>query len=173
MSTDLTDLVSVLGIQLNATASKESELSVVSDPLTINEELTATFGATEGLVNQIVYGQYTLAKVGTGDSKNFDLTDLENAFGVTVNFSAVKVVLIINRSDAETNPVLEIGNGAQPFKAWHKVATETDLLGQGDISLHTELDTGWSTSGAKDLLITNTDTENEAVFDIVLIGVSA
>ena len=171
MTTDLTGLALALGIQLNAAATKENDLSTVTDSLGISENLATAFGAAAGLADQIVYGQYDLAKVGAGDDVTLDLEALTNAFGVAVNFASIKLVLIINRS--LTGAILEIGNGAEPFKAWHKVATEIDTLGQDDVSLHTKLDAGWATAGAKDLMIVNIDAAEAAVFDIVLIGVSA
>jgi len=182
MATALTGLALNIRVQLNALATKTTDLSAPNDNLIVDQLLTSTFGDGEDENDQVWSDRVTLAG---GASSSLDLNALTNAFGDTANFSAVKVVLIINRSVdvvADAPPaVLEIGKGAStPFVGWFSDASDAEKLaaaascsGNGDIMLHTNLSTGWSTTGANILKILNLEAVDDAVFDIVIVGVNA
>jgi len=187
MASLLTGLALNIRLQLTAIASKTTDLSSPSDSLSIDQTLAAAFGATAGLVDQVWADRITLAG---GASTELDLQALTNAFGDTANFSLVKAVLIINRSvdivaDAPP-PTIEIGNASGTiFLGWFKnssdiesLAANPDLSGDGNIMLHTNLSAGWSTNigGAgltRKLKILNAEAVDDAIFDVVIVGVNA
>ena len=182
MATALTGLALSIRVQLTALASKTADLSNPQDNLTVDQLLESTFGDGSGENDQVWSDRVTLAG---GADESLDLEALTNSFGDTANFDAVKTVLIINRSvdvvaDAPP-PTLKIGLGAAtPFLGWFADVSDAELLlanpdvsGNGGISLHTNLGVGWPTTGANVFKILNLDAVDDAIFDIVIVGVNA
>lgn len=182
MASLLTGLALTIRVQLNALASKTTDLSAPSDNLMIDQTLAAAFGSTAGLVDQVWSDKITLAG---GAASSLDLNALVNAFGDTANFTKVKAVLIINRSVdvvAEAPPcTLKIGLGAAtPFLGWFVDVSDAEYLladpaltGNGNIMLHTNLSAGWPTTGANVLKVLNNEAVDDAIFDIVIVGTNA
>jgi hypothetical protein len=162
-------------VQLNALATVAASLSNPNDNLNIDEVLSAAFGATAGLVNQIHHGRYALTASGGGTpSVSLDLAALLNPLGLACNLATVKLVFIVNRSTAGTPASLRYGNGAAtPFQGWLGAAANTEDIEAGGVLLRTALTAGWSTSGANILKVANLDAVDAATFDIVIVGVSA
>lgn len=175
MATNLSSLTLAGGLQLTAMSTFAASLSNPNDNLNIYEALSAAFGATAGLVNQIHHGRYALTKSGGGTpSVSLDLADLLNPLGLACNLATVKLVLIVNRSTAGTPAVIEVGKGAAtPFVGWFSDASDAEKIEALGVSFHTALTAGWSTTGANILKVANLDADDAATFDIVIMGVSA
>ena len=175
MATNLSGLTLAGGLQLTAMSTFAASLSNPNDNLNIYEALSAAFGATAGLVNQIHHGRYALTKSGGGTpSVSLDLADLLNPLGLACNLATVKLVLIVNRSTAGTPAVIEVGKGAAtPFVGWFSDASDAEKIEALGVSFHTALTAGWSTTGANILKVANLDADDAATFDIVIMGVSA
>jgi hypothetical protein len=175
MATNLSGLTLAGGLQLTAMSTFAASLSNPNDNLNIYEALSAAFGATAGLVNQIHHGRYALTKSGgITPSVSLDLADLLNPLGLACNLATVKLVLIVNRSTAGTPAVIEVGKGAAtPFVGWFSDASDAEKIEALGVSFHTALTAGWSTTGANILKVANLDADDAATFDIVIMGVSA
>jgi len=175
MATNLSSLTLAARVQLNALGTVANALSNPNDNLTIDEVLSAAFGATAGLVNQYHSGRYALtASGGITPSVSLDLAALLNPLGLACNLATVKAVLIVNRSTAGTPAVIEVGKGAAtPFVGWFSDASDAEKIEALGVSFHTALTAGWGTTGANILKIANLDAADAATFDIVIVGVSA
>jgi hypothetical protein len=182
MATDLTNLDVTLTVVLNTIAQKSLDLSVPEDELTINESLTSVFGDGMGENDQIWHDQRTLAPL-TGE--NLDLTELINAFGGTANFVTVHMIYIqsilaatgSDRSDLQIGPGSSTDSPVEPFLGWFSDDQSSEILGPGDISLHTDWYDGWPTdtggSGVSGILrLENMGGSDDVVYNIVIIGVN-
>jgi len=182
MATDLTGLVVALGIDFSALVKKAIDLSTPEASLKFSEKaLALAFGTGENQANQIWWDRRTLA----GDaSENLDLAgSLTNAFGGTVTFANVKAIIVLNRSDQAigaheaTDAEISVGGAAaNEFQGPFEAATDAIRVPAGGVLLITNPQAdGWTvTATDNDLLkVLNKDADDEALYDIILIGESA
>jgi hypothetical protein len=181
MATDLTSLAVTLTLKLVAAVKKTIDLSTGDAPLNINEAMALAFGTAADQADQIWWDRRELGETA---SENLDLAgSLLNAFGVAVTFSKVKAIIVINRSDQNigaftaTDAEITVGGAAAtecmgPFDA----AGDAIKVAAGGMFMVTRPDaTGWAVvTGTGDILkVANNDAGDHALYDIVLIGVSA
>ena len=182
MATDLTGLTMKLDLLLHAEAAKTADFATVKAPVTMAKVMEFPFGADVGSHNQIWWDRRTLAASAddeldlTGDEAGEQLL---NAFGVKVYFDSVRLVIVINRSDetigahAASDAIISVGPGdgndwLGPFQAnTHRLnvlpGCPLILLSPADIQ---------TVSADDDVKITNEDGAAEALYDILIAGVS-
>ena len=183
MATDLTALIAKIAIAVTATAKKSLDLAVPQAGLEANKVFALAFGTGADQANQIWWDRRTLAK-GADEGTNLDLAGtLSNAFGATITFANVKAILVFNRSDetldehTATDAEISVGGAdANEFQGPFKAATDAIKVPAGGafVALNPAAD-GWAVTvdTADILLVTNEDADDEALYDIVLIGESA
>jgi hypothetical protein len=145
--------------------------SVYADRLRDIQSLT--FGTASSMVDNIYVATRTVHLATLTD--NLDLSgSLLNPFGEVINFSRIKGIMIVNRSEV-LNDNLVVGNsGASawvaPFRA---SSTEGDTIHCGGVWLRTApLDGYLVTAGTRDnLRITHAGVSSDITYDIVIIGI--
>jgi len=181
MATDITGLSFEVNLDLSAIVQKAIDLATPNVPLKIAEKVLAlTFGTGVSKANQVWWDRRTLAKTA---SEELDLAGGQtNAFGGTVTFANVKAILVFNRSDkalgahTATDAVISVGGAAaNEFQGPFEAATDAIRVPAGGMMLITNPSAaGWTvTATDADLLkILNKDADDEALYDIVLVGES-
>ena len=179
MATDLTGLKAKLELLLTAEPAKTADFATMKAPVTLAKVLEMSFGASATQLNQIWWDRRVLAG-GADDELDFTGV-LKNPFGVTVSFSTVDLILVINRSalttttpaHTATEATISVGPGAAndwlgPFQA------DSDRLNVFHGCPLLLLDPYHNTfvSGADDLKITNEEGAIEAMYDILMAGTS-
>lgn len=178
MATTFSNLVASILVRVRSTATKTIDFGTPESIVNLTPGVSFTFGAGAGNANMVWSDRRALAKA-TAD--NLDLYgSLTDAFGITINFSAVKAIVIHNRSDEADTPTdatLTIGNGSNPFVGpFGGTGTHTVTLPAGGILvLACDTADGWAVAtGTGDILkVNNDDADDAAEYDIWIIGESA
>ena len=173
MVATLTDLSMTLKVSLAGTTGKGLDLEAPASSPSLVEEISFAVGAGANQANEAFFDTRTL--VGA-DSEDLDLAGvLENAYGETITFAAIKAIVIVKRSaDAEITIGGASSNEFQgPFGATgdkHTIAADGGVF----VAAKPDAD-GWPVvADTGDLLkILNDDGSNTATFDIGIIGESA
>jgi len=176
----MTGAKAVIEVLLHVQAAKAIDLATLKASAALTKMLTFEFGAGLEHVNQVWWDRRVLA--GAADDE-LDFTGvLKNPFGVTISFSRVSLILVINRSDlttttpahTATEATISVGPGAAndwlgPFQA------DSDRLNVFYGCPLLLLDPYHSSivSADDDLKITNEEVAIEAMYDILMAGVSA
>jgi len=181
MATHLTGLSAHLVVALSATAEKAIDLSTPEAKASLKRVIDLAFGAGADQADLIWWDRRTVAK-DTGDDLDLAGT-LVDAFGQTLTFASVKALVVINRSDealdghTATDAELEVGGAAAAeFQGPFADATDAIVVPAGGVFVIARSSAdGWTvTATTHDILgITNLDADDEALYDIILVGESA
>jgi len=188
MATHLTNLSARLTVALSAAAQKAIDLATPEAKLSMKRVIDLAFGAGAGKADLIWWDRRLVVKDSADD---LDLAAvLVDAFNQVLTFANVKVILVINRSDEAmvgegvgggdhpaTDAALKVGGAASaefqgPFTATGDAITVP--AGGAFAIIRADAD-GWVvTPTSADILgITNLDADDEALYDIVIVGESA
>jgi len=181
MATHLTNLSARVTIALSATAQKAIDLATPEAQMSAKRVLDLAFGAGAGQADLVWWDRRTVAKDTTDD---LDLAGaLVDAFGETLTFANVKAIVLINRSDEAigdheaTDAEVQVGGAASAeFQGPFAAADDAIRVPAGGAFAIISADAdGWAvTATTHDILgITNLDADDEAVYDVVIVGESA
>lgn len=178
MATDLTNLSARFTVALSATVQKAIALSTPEARMSVRRVLNLTFGTGAGQADLVWWDRRTLTK---DTYEDLDLTGgLIHAFGHTLALTNIKVIMVINRSDQAlgeheaTDATIVIGLAdSHPWLG--PLSTALNLRAGGAFACDCGNADGWNIDeGMSDMLrIRNLDADDEALYDIVLIGESA
>ncbi len=172
MATDLTDVAGTILDSVRITSKKSADLSVPQDPFSLSVSKSVTFGSGDDQMDQIWHDQRTLA---LSTSEDLDLSGaLVNAFGGSVLFATVKLIMIQNVGGNRAN--LAVGGAAlNTADLFFSDSTDIMLLDDGGVFLYYQPNTGFTiTAGTADILqIENLDGGQAAIYNIVIGGTSA
>ena len=185
MATDLTALQLNISAGVSGSVGKAIDLTSVSAPLAMSKVLALAFGTGAGKANQVWHDRRVLAG-GADESTNIDLAGtLTNFAGVAVTFANVKAIVVFNRSDEEitdfqavaTDAAISVGDtAANEFQGPFHAAGDAITIPAGGAFLVTNpTAAGWSVSAGDGdiLLISNEDADDQACYDIFIVGESA
>jgi hypothetical protein len=165
-------LAATIKASINATQTTSVDLGTASFPLNVLQALALTDGTGANQADRMFTDTRTLA---ASASEDLDLSgSLTNAFGVTVTFARIKVILVI-ASASNTNNVnvtRPASNGVPVFLA----ASDGLPVRPNGVFLWAAPDaTGVAvTAGTGDLLtFTNSAGSTEVSYTVVIIGASA
>lgn len=162
-----------LTLAVTATHTSALDLTTVSAPLAkaVNKTLTSGTGANQADV--IFHDQRTIAASGTED---LDLAGtLTGAFGATVTFARIKLI-VITAAAANTNNVVVGGASSNGFINWVSDATDKVVIRPGGAFCLLAPDaTAYAvTAGTGDLLtVANSSSGTGVTYDVILVGASA
>lgn len=148
------------------TVSNPSEISQTQDRINCNLITSFPVGNGAGQVNMVWSDQRT---IGAGLSDDINLnTGLTDAYGQAISFTAIKEVVVLNRS-ANAATVLTIADtgGNWPTSPWQIPCGPGDGFSQGERQNGITV----TATTSDTFRITNTDGSNAATYDIVLVGV--
>lgn len=155
-------LTTTIDLNIKALGVNDLDLSDAEDPLVIAKSLVWSSGAGANAANQ---SWRDSGSVPASSSATVNLTTGQtDAFGATVNMARVKLLYIRNTGTVElelsgTNGIA--GTGATPIRP-------------GGILLNIAPDaTGFATSGATSLTISNESLTTAGTFDIVVLGATS
>ncbi len=171
----MADLTANLTAMLDWAASRANgddfNDSVYADRLRDVQSLT--FGTASSMVDNIYVDTRSVSLATPTD--NLDLSGvLLNPFGEVINFSRVKGIMIVNRSEVKNDNLIVGNSGAHawiaPFKA---SSTEGDTIHCSGVWLRTApLDGYLVTAGTADnLRITHSGISSDITYDIVILGI--
>lgn len=157
-----------LNLKLDSLLTKALDLDTPIDPLLLNWSVLLSNGTTSGLASQMWHDTRTLIASATED---LDLAGgLSNAFGVTLTFVQVKLVLI-RASSANTNSVIVSRKATTGFPIFDADG-DSITLAPGDIFLYASPLVGKTVTATTDdtLTATNSAGGTSVSYDIVVIG---
>lgn len=157
-----------LNINLDALLTKALDLDTPYDPLLLKWAVLLSNGTGSGLASQMWHDTRTLSASATEDLDLYG--GLTNAFGVTVNFVKVKVVLI-RASSGNTNAV-EVTRKATTGIPLFMTDGDGISLAAGDIFLYASPLVGKTITDSTDdtLTFTNSAGSTSVSYDIIIIG---
>lgn len=187
MGTDLTDLMATIKVEIEATAKKAVDLGIPEAVLKISKLLSTAFGSAIGEADQIFWDRRAIAKSGTPPAGDDALIlaaaapPLTNPLGGAINFANLKAIVIFNRSDETLSHVggdhtatdaqivvLDVGS---TFLGPCKTLANGQVIEPGGMYIATTpLAAGWTVATDDILQVDNEDADDEALFDILLIG---
>jgi len=188
MATDLTSLSATIVAKISGSAQKAFDLGTSKAGFACELTKSLSFGTEAGQINQVWGDRRVLAKA---TAENIDLAGvLTNALGATATFAKIKGIIVRNRSDeadlhadhtAVTDAQLVVGgtpeapNEAKGFQGPSHEAGDAEDVEAGNVFLITNFGAGWAiTADDADLFpIENTDADDQALYEIILLGVSA
>ena len=163
-----------LDLKLAATLETALDLSTVRDSLVYALSHVLPDGAGDGQANLLFHDRRTIAGAGGGTNDDLDLAgSLEDSFGGTLTFTAVKLLLI--RADADNPAALEVG-GATAGTVWAPwLADDSDkvsLAAGATLLLVAPAGAGYAVVPATDdILRIHNPNAADASYEIVLVGV--
>lgn len=167
-------MAALSSITANATASVNFTGEVSADLASPSHSFAAshvasitTIGTGTDAANQYWSDQRTLTASGT---ETFDLTSgLTNALGQACVFTSIKMIYIRNRNTAGEMTIG--GAAANPWAAMLGTTHTLQIRRSGAFVNFCTDATGWAISGtSKNLKITNSDSSNSLIYDILLVG---
>jgi hypothetical protein len=145
----------------------------VANTNSFNYSATLTSGTAASQADLLYTAQVTVAASGTQD---FDLAgSLADAFGATLTFARVKMVIMVPDS-TNTASGFKVGLGSNPFLGWFGGTLPTESVDKTGVFFKSRTDvTGWAvTAGTADILrVTNLDGANSLVLNVAVVGASA
>jgi hypothetical protein len=166
-------LTSGVNVQLDALLTSALDLSTVSSPLSIGQHYPLTSGTGANQADKVWSDTRTLAASGT---ENLDLAGvLVDAFGATLTFVKVKVILV-RAATANTNDVLVGGHASAAFVNWVSDATDVIVVKPGGLFLLVAPNAagyGVTATTADLLKVTNSSGTTGVTYDIAILGTSA
>jgi len=181
MATHLTNLSARVTIALSATAQKAIDLATPEAKTSLKRVIDLAFGAGAGQADLIWWDRRTVAK-DTADDLDLAAV-LVDGFGETLSFANVKAIVLINRSDEAigdheaTDAEVQVGGAASAeFQGPFAAADDAIIVPAGGaFAIINPGADGWAvTATTHDILgVTNLDADDEAVYDIVIVGESA
>lgn len=157
-----------LNLNLDALLTKALDLDTPLDPLLLKWSVLLSNGTASGLVSQMWHDTRTLTASATED---LDFAGgLTNAFGVTLTFVKIKIVLV-RASSANTNDV-QVQRIATTGLPLFMADGDGIALQPGDIFLYASPLVGKTVTATTDdtLTITNSAGSTSVSYDIVVIG---
>lgn len=174
MAASLTGFSGVFQILFSVNASKALDLSTPTDALSYSYRTTFTFGDGALQCNALWHDTRTLA---LSTSEDLDLNGvLEDAFGDTVAFASVKLLIIENTSTAGEGTLHVGGAVATQFDTWLGDSSDEVVIIAGESKVlisRVDADGYTAAAGDQDLKIDNTDGANSATYKIIVAGDSA
>ncbi len=144
----------------NTAGSLRESINLTDFPV---KSLTA--GTSSGQVDLIWSRTVTL----TATSATYDLSNLVDAFGATVNFAHVKQLLIKNGSATD---ILSVGNAASnPWSGFLSSGATTETVGPGGVLMKVDPVAGRLVSGTSKNLKVDAGSAT-ITFSIVIVGTS-
>lgn len=157
-----------LSLKIDALLLSALDLSSAEDPLLVSILSSLSNGTGSGQASQVWHDRRTLTASAT---ENLDLAaSLVNAFGVTLTFARIKLVLV-RALAANTNDV-QVQRGSSNGVPLFMAASDGIALGPGELFLYFSPTTGKAiTAGTGDILtITNSAGSTSVSYEIVIIG---
>jgi len=178
MATDLTALVTTLRVSIRASAQKALDQSTPEDVRTKLISEATSFGTGALAANQ-VWGDIRILAADTNE--DLDLAgSLTNAFGGTVGFAKIKLILVHNRSDetlttpahtASSQSITVSPADANGFLGPFGDVSDIVTIPPGGSMLFYHPGTGWTvTAGTGDLINIVNPAGGIAAYEILLIG---
>ena len=154
---------------LSASFSRNSDLSTVLETIVQPYTVKLPDGTGTNQANGIWSDRRTLTTVTSDSLDLFGV--LTDSFGVVLNFTKIRAVLIINTETA-AGRTLTIGNaGINPCALWFSAAVQSELLHRGGVSLHVSPADGWAVAnGASDILKIDNPTAFSITYDVYIVG---
>lgn len=130
-------------------------------------DITLTDGSGSGQANKL---WDAVRSVASGANDDIDLNGaLTDPFGVAVNFSTVKAIII--RADGANTTNLTVGNGTNPFVGPFGAAAHTLQLKPGGVIVLVAPQTGWTvTAATADILRIANAAGATASYSITILG---
>ena len=183
MATDLAGLIASITVEVQADIKLAADLHVPVSALRMLKSLVFAFGATLGKCDQVFWDRRVIAASGNDP---LDLVGtLKNPLQGTVNFDFLKGIAIYNRSDEAlthaggshviTDAAIVVLDTSSTFTGPCKTIAKGQVIDAGGLFLAaTPIVTGWAvTADSGDTFqVDNEDGADEALYDIVLLGVS-
>lgn len=175
MAATLTNLTIAVALRVTANAVKAIDLSAPKDSLAYDYSASFTFGNGAAQCDALFHDSRSLA---SSTSEDFDLAGGgTDAFGDTVTFANVKLLLIENTSP-DADAILDIGGAAaNQFSTLMGAVDDEIKIHPGESKLlicRTDADGFVVTGGTADLLkIDNQSGSNTATYKIIIAGDSA
>jgi hypothetical protein len=175
MAATLTGFTGTFKITLSIVAEKSLDLSTPKDTLSYSYSSTYAYGAGALQCDCLWHDSRTLA---LSTSENLDLAgSLTDAFGDTVTFANIKILIIENTSTAGQGTLHVGGAAATQFDTWLGDASDEVVIIAGESKVlisRVDADGYVATGGADDLLkVDNQDGVNSATYKIIVAGDSA
>ncbi len=164
-------LVTDIDIAIQANLKGAGDLNTPTSNLNYKAGFSLADGTGADQANNIFSDQRTL---GAGSFEDLDLSgSLQNAFGATLNFTAVKAILVA-ASGGNTDNVEVGGAAVNGLNDWVGAAGDLVVvrpggflaIGAADATAYTV------TAGTGDLLRINNPGAGAATYDIVIVGVA-
>lgn len=158
-----------LTLRLDALQLSALDLASATFPLLFDWSAALSNGTGAGQASQVWSDTRTLA--GSA-SENLDLAgSLTNAFGVTVTFTKVKLILVRARSTNNASNAVQVQRGSSNGVPIFLAASDGLQLGPGGLFLFFDPTGVTVTAGTGDILtVTNSAGTNAVDYDIVIIG---
>lgn len=158
-------------LRFAATGELGVGLATITDPLDKDYTLNLSSGVGANQASNIYHAERTLTASAT---ENLDLSGgLENGFGVSLVFTAVKA-LLIKASANNTNNVLVGGAASNAWATWVSDSSDVVVVRPGGTLLVTAPNaTGMAvTAGTGDILkVANSAGSTSVVYEIIVLGV--
>ena len=182
MATPLSNLITALSLDLQCHSVKSSDLQDPISDLLSRKKMLTEFGTGVNQAN-VMWSDRRLLAAGADDSLDLGLDALTNCFGDSVEFSKVKAIIILNRTDevwsthTATTAIITVGGAlTTPFQGPFDDTSDKISIVTGAMFVITNPSSaGWAVSYPslnRYLLVSNDSGLNEAMYDIVLIGVA-
>ncbi len=178
----LSSLDCSVSVKASWNATKSLELTTLRDQGNTSKSVSFTLGTGSTQCDLLFHDRRIVAASGTD---SIDLNGaLQDAFQDDVDFAKIKAIVIVNRSDEDcsnpnhsaTDAQIKVAPGSSngfdgPFVGGSSGGVNIDA---GSAVSFTST-TGWTvTADTGDILeITNNDSEDEAMYDIYILGTSA
>lgn len=161
-----------LQLRIYTTGTLAVGLTTIDNPVTKDYTQNLSSGTGANQASDIFQDNRTIA---ASSSENLDLSGtLTNAFGVTLNFTKIKAI-IIHANSANTNNVQVGGAASNAFVNW--VADATDIINirpGGTLILVAPDATGYGvTASTGDILkVANSSSGTSVNYDVIILGVN-
>lgn len=171
-------MADTLAVDISAKAqwlfSDALDLSTVADASQVSYARSLSDGTGADQADKIWHDSRTLAAGGNDD---LDLTALaQTIFGsaISISFSKVKALLVVNTSTTTGDQLRVGGAAANAFSApFNGVSASLVLVGPDSPLLLANKKDGWTvTAGTGDILRIHNPTANAITYRIVIVGVS-
>ncbi len=166
------DLATNLTLAMNATGTKLVGTTTAKDPLVVNIVDELTDGTGTDKADQSWHDRRTLASTGTDAIYLYGV--MGDAFGDTVNFTKIKMLLVSLAGKAESGYELYIGGHARQWDSWQTTGSaggKEKLQGGGVLAKWQPGTVGFPVTYLTDDVIRIENAgANSVAYDIVLIG---
>lgn len=183
MATDLTGLKATIKVEIEAIAKKAVDLGIPEAVLKMSNLLSTAFGSAIGEADQIFWDRRAIAKVPAKDPLILAeaTPTLTNPLSGAINFANIKAIVIFNRSDetlshadgdhTATDAKIVVLDTGSTFQGPCQTEAKGQVIEPGGMFLATTpLAAGWTVATDDIFQVDNQDADDEALYDILLLG---